>query len=121
MTFENITEKSVLNAAGRLVDPGKKITMPVSYYAEQKDFIDAYVKNGKAKVTGIDEYKKFIENGAEVKKEEEVEKVDLMEEVQNEEAEKEQEAQKAENKEEEKKETPKKSSRRRRATQKTEE
>jgi outer membrane biosynthesis protein TonB len=84
MTFENITEKSVLNAAGRLVDPGKKIDMPVEYYAEHKDFVDGFVTAKKAKIGGESEYKEFLKSGP--KKDEKKEKVDLMAEVQEEDA-----------------------------------
>ena len=79
MTFENITENRVLNAAGRLVDPGVKISMPVSYYAEQKPFVDAYVEDKTAKITGMEEYTAFL--GRAPEKEEPVENVDLMDEV----------------------------------------
>ncbi len=125
MTFENITKKAVLNAAGRLVDPGSKITMPVEYYANHKDFIDAYVSDKKAKIGGTEEYKEFLKNdGKKPKKEEE--KVDLMAEVQEEEKlevkpepkkeEPKKEEPKAEEVTEEEKPAPKKASRRRRTT-----
>ena len=124
MTFENITDNAVLNAAGRLVDPGKKINMPVEYYAEHKDFVDGYVKDKRAKIDGLDEYKAFLSSDKKPKEEKE-EKVDLMEEVIAE-----QEEEKAEEKRESQdnikegsidKPQPKKTSRRRRSVKKEEE
>ena len=71
MKFKNITENAVLNAAGRLVDPGKEIFMDVKYYAKHKGFIDAYVKDGKAEVSGIDEYERFISGASSTDEKEE--------------------------------------------------
>jgi len=114
MTFKNITENAVLNAAGRLVDPGSEIFMPVEYYAKHKGFVDRYVEAKKAEIGGLDEYKKFLEEGEVEEKKDE--KVDLMEEVLKEESEnkevkeepKAEEEKKEPKKEEEKKEAPKK-------------
>jgi hypothetical protein len=127
MTFENITKDTVVNAAGRLVDPGYKIDMPVEYYAKHKEFIDAYVSAGKAKIGGKEEYEEFLKGEKADKKEDKNEKVDLLAEVQEEEKAKEEAVEKEEVKQkkddtekEEEKPAPKKTSRRRRAT-KTEE
>lgn len=84
MTFENISKNAVLNAGGRLLDPGAKIPLNVEYYAQYKDFIDSYVERKLGKLTGMEEYEDFIKNGGK-KEEPEVEKVDLMEEVRAEE------------------------------------
>jgi hypothetical protein len=128
MTFENITKNAVLNAGGRLVDPGKKISMDVEYYATHKNFVDAYVENKKAKITGLDEYKDFIENGGKKDEPKDEDKTDLMAEVIEEEAEATKEPEKepekptkAEEEKEEEKPAPKKTSRRKRAAAKTEE
>ncbi len=137
MTFKNISENSVINAGGRLLDPGTKIPLKVEYYDKYKDFIDAYVTKGDGEIDGIKEYNDFIKNGkTEVKKEK---KIDLMEEVREEETAKEPEVKaapepKIEAKEElqveekkelevEEKEIPKKKAtpRRRRTTKKTDE
>ena len=83
MTFKNISENAVINAAGRLLDPGMKVGMKVEYYDKHKDFVDAYVTKKVGEITGLDEYEDFIKNGSKpVKKEK---KVDLMEEVRAEE------------------------------------
>ena len=87
MIFENITENAVLNAVGRLVDPGGRTTMPVEYYSSNKSFIDQYVADKKAKIEGMDEYKSFIANGAKAEEKVPEPKVDLMEEVLKEEEE----------------------------------
>ncbi len=79
MTFENISENSVINAVGRLVDPGKKINMPVDYYSLHKAFVDGYVSEKKAKITGEDEYSLFVKKGKPL--EEKKDTVDLMAEV----------------------------------------
>ena len=130
MIFENITKNSVLNAVGRLVDPGSKIIMSVEYYAEYKTFIDGYVKKNLAKIEGIDEYKEFIKNGNKNEKELKEEKVDLIEEVRAEEeaeSKNKSEPKKEEPKVEKVKEEPEEASkkktptRRRRATKKTDE
>jgi outer membrane biosynthesis protein TonB len=106
MTFKNITTNSILNAAGRLVDPGKTILMEVEYYEKHKSFVDKYVKEGKAEIGGLDEYEEFLKNKDNPKEEEKKEKVDLIAEVQAEEAKKEEkpEVKKEEPKEEEPKE-----------------
>lgn len=133
MTFENITENSVLNAAGRLVDPGKKIFMGVEYYAAHKDFIDGYVDSKKAKIDGIKEYEDFVKNGQKGNDKEDEKKVDLMDEVleeekakeepENEEKSSDKPAEDANTEEEkvEEKPVPKKTSRRRKTAPKTEE
>ena len=127
MTFKNITKNAVINAAGRLVDPGVEIYMPVEYYAKHKAFVDTYVTEKKGKVGGLDEYKSFLQNGPESSTVKEEEKVDLMAEVIEEEAEKVDKAEATDNKKddakekEEEKEATKKTSRRRRASTKTEE
>jgi len=84
MTFENISENAVLNAGGRLLDPGAKIPLDVEYYARYKDFIDAYVDRKVGKLSGLEEYEEFIRNGGK-KEESKEEKVNLMEEVRAEE------------------------------------
>ena len=60
MTIKNITEKANIAAVGRILTPGKKITMPVEYYAEKKDFIDNHVTEKRAKLTGMEEYDAFM-------------------------------------------------------------
>jgi len=57
MKFKNITENAVLNAGGRLIEPGAEIYISDDYYNKHKDFIDKYVKDGKAVIT-TDETKK---------------------------------------------------------------
>ena len=79
MTFKNISENSIINAGGRLLDPGSKITMDVEYYAKYKNFVDNYVTKKVGEIGGIEEYEAFIKDGG--KKAPKVEeKVDLMEE-----------------------------------------
>ena len=90
MTFKNISENAVLNAAGRLLDPGVKVFMNVEYYAKHKDFIDAYVARKVGEITGIKEYEDFM-NGVKTTPAKE-KKIDLMEEVRAEEEAKSKEA-----------------------------
>ena len=80
MTITNITDNRIINAAGRLIDPGKTILMEVSYYAQHKSFVDQYVKEGKAKIDGLDEYEAFLKSGKE--EEQKDEPTDLLAEVQ---------------------------------------
>ena len=83
MTFKNISENAVLNAAGRLLDPGIKVSMKVEYYAKHKDFVDAYVTRKVGQITGMKEYEDFMNGVKTVPVKEK--KVDLMEEVRAEE------------------------------------
>ena len=80
MTITNITDNRIINAAGRLIDPGKTILMEVSYYAQHKSFVDQYIKEGKAKIDGLDEYEAFLKSGKE--EEQKDESADLLTEVQ---------------------------------------
>ncbi len=79
MTFENISENAVLNAVGRLVDPGKKINMPVDYYAAHKAFMDNYVTAKTGKIAGMEEYDRLA--GHDPVQKDDAKETDLMDEV----------------------------------------
>ena len=60
MKLKNISKNSVINAVGRLVDPGIEVLMPVDYYAKNKAFVDNYVEKKQVEIAGIEEYREYV-------------------------------------------------------------
>ena len=60
MTVKNITENTLINVVGRLLDPQQKINMPLEYYVKHKVFVDAYVDAKEVEIGGMEEYEAHI-------------------------------------------------------------